>query len=148
MVDVSVHTDSKPQTEKTSCSFVSHCGIIQESKDCKEEVLDMCCRYYIRESDPALTPVIDAALKSPLMARFAKAHPAPLIRSGEVRPTDLAAVVASDRQSLHLPNDMGLHSSWKNSSYRKCQGGNSSRKAELQRCMEGASVHRSSILVL
>ena len=58
----------------------------------------MCCRYYIRESDPALTPVIDAALKSPLMARFAKAHPAPLIRSGEVRPTDLAAVVASDRQ--------------------------------------------------
>ena len=58
----------------------------------------MCCRYYLKENDPELAPVMDAALKSPLMPRFQKAHPAPLVRSGEVFPTNLVAVVASDRQ--------------------------------------------------
>ena len=58
----------------------------------------MCCRYFIRESDPDLLPIIDAALKSPLIARFAKVRPAPLVRFGEVKPTDLVAVIASDRQ--------------------------------------------------
>lgn len=58
----------------------------------------MCCRYFIKESDSDLMPIIDAALKSPLIGRFAKVRPAPLIRYGEVKPTDLAAVIASDRQ--------------------------------------------------
>lgn len=58
----------------------------------------MCCRYFIRESDPDLLPIIDAALKSPLIARFAKAHPAPLVRFGEVAPTNLVAAIASDKQ--------------------------------------------------
>ena len=58
----------------------------------------MCCRYFIRESDPDLLPIIDAALKSPLIARYAKVRPAPLVRFGEVKPADLIAVIASDRQ--------------------------------------------------
>ena len=58
----------------------------------------MCCRFFIRESDPELLPIIDKALKSPLAARFAKVHLAPLVRYGEVKPTDLVAVIASDRQ--------------------------------------------------
>ncbi|MBR6861294.1 MAG: SOS response-associated peptidase family protein [Acidaminococcaceae bacterium] len=58
----------------------------------------MCCRYYLKENDPELAPVMDAAMKSPLMPRFQKAHPAPLVRSGEVFPTNLVAVVASNRQ--------------------------------------------------
>lgn len=58
----------------------------------------MCCRYFLKENDPELTPILDAAMKSPLMMRFQKAHPAPLVRSGEVFPRNLVAAVASDRQ--------------------------------------------------
>ena len=58
----------------------------------------MCCRFFIGESDPELAPVLDAAQRSPLLPRFRKAHPAPLVRAGEVRPADLVAAVASDRR--------------------------------------------------
>ena len=58
----------------------------------------MCCRYYLKENDPELAPLLEAAMKSQLMPRFQKVHPAPLVRSGEVFPTSLVAAVASDRQ--------------------------------------------------
>ena len=58
----------------------------------------MCCRFFIGEFDPELAPVLKAALNSPLLPRFQKAHPAPLVQAGEVRPKDLVAAVASDRQ--------------------------------------------------
>lgn len=58
----------------------------------------MCCRFYLKENDPALASALDAAASSPLLSRFQKAHPAPLVRAGEVYPTNLVAAVASDRQ--------------------------------------------------
>ena len=58
----------------------------------------MCCRFHIRENDPEMTSLVDAALQSPLMAQISKKHPATLVRSGEVFPTNLVAAVATNRQ--------------------------------------------------
>ena len=58
----------------------------------------MCCRFYIKENDPDFAPIVDGAEKSGLYPRVQKAHPAPLVRSGEVRPTDVAAVLAMDKR--------------------------------------------------
>ena len=58
----------------------------------------MCCRFYIKENDPDFAPIVDGAEKSGLYPRVQKAHPAPLVRSGEVRPTDVAAVLAIDKR--------------------------------------------------
>ncbi len=58
----------------------------------------MCCRFYIKENDPDFAPIVDGAEKSSLYPRVQKAHPAPLVRSGEVRPTDVAAVLAMDKR--------------------------------------------------
>ena len=58
----------------------------------------MCCRFYIKENDPDFIPILDGAEKSGLFPRVQKAHPAPLVRAGEVRPTNVAAVLAMDKQ--------------------------------------------------
>ncbi len=58
----------------------------------------MCCRFYIKDNDPDFAPIVDGAEKSGLYPRVQKAHPAPLVRSGEVRPTDVAAVLAMDKR--------------------------------------------------
>lgn len=58
----------------------------------------MCCRFYIRENDPDFAPIVEGAEKSRLFPRVQKTHPAPLVRAGEVRPTDIAAVLAMDKQ--------------------------------------------------
>ena len=58
----------------------------------------MCCRFYIKENDTAFMPILEGAESSPLFPRFQKSYAAPLARGGEVRPTNLAAVLATDRQ--------------------------------------------------
>ena len=58
----------------------------------------MCCRFYIKDNDPDFAPIVVGAEKSGLYPRVQKAHPAPLVRSGEVRPTDVAAVLAMDKR--------------------------------------------------
>ena len=58
----------------------------------------MCCRFYVKENDPELVSVIDAAAQSPLTSRIQKTHPTPLVRAGEVKPTNLVAAVATDRK--------------------------------------------------
>ena len=76
------------------------CGIMQvilESEEIAGGIL-MCCRFHIRENDPEMTSLVDAALQSPLMAQISKNHPATLVRSGEVFPTNLVAAVATNRQ--------------------------------------------------
>ena len=59
----------------------------------------MCCRYYM-ELSPELKPIIDRAnhsqLKMTLTAKLGK----PLKTEGEVRPTDIAPVIAPDRKSM------------------------------------------------
>lgn len=57
----------------------------------------MCTRFYIKESEPALLPILEDAAKSPLMARFHRKLASPLVTSGEVRPTNLVAAIASAR---------------------------------------------------
>ena len=58
----------------------------------------MCCRFYIKDHDSDFAQIVDGAEKSGLYPRVQKAHPAPLVRAGEVRPTDVAAVLAMDKQ--------------------------------------------------
>ena len=58
----------------------------------------MCCRFYIKENDPDFVPILEGAETSGLYPRIQKAHPDPLVRAGEVRPTDVAAVLAMDKQ--------------------------------------------------
>lgn len=57
----------------------------------------MCTRFHIKESDPVLMPILAEAAKSPLMARFHEKVASPFITSGEVRPTNLAAAIATTR---------------------------------------------------
>ena len=57
----------------------------------------MCCRFYIRKNDPELAPAMEAAAKSPLLARIQKIHPTPLVCEGEVCPTNLVAAFATNR---------------------------------------------------
>ena len=54
----------------------------------------MCGRYFIEES-PELRPIIEAMNRSPLVARFQQ-HSA-ILTSGEIRPTNVAPVIASNR---------------------------------------------------
>ena len=62
------------------------------------EVIGMCCPFYIKENDTAFMPILEGAESSPLFPRFQKSYAAPLARGGEVRPTNLVAVLATDRQ--------------------------------------------------
>ena len=61
-----------------------------------EEMSLMCCRYYM-ELSPELRPFIEAAERSPLREKMTAGLGRPLMTSGEIRPTDIAPVVAPDR---------------------------------------------------
>ena len=54
----------------------------------------MCCRYYTEES-PELRPFVEAMNRSPLTARWQKKTK--VSTYGEIRPGDVAAVIAPDR---------------------------------------------------
>ena len=54
----------------------------------------MCGRYYIEES-PELRPIIEAMNHSPLVAKFQKSSA--VLSQGEIRPTNVAPVIASSR---------------------------------------------------
>ena len=56
----------------------------------------MCCRYYM-EMSPELRPIVEEAARSPLASRISHTLSRPLIKEGEVRPTDIAPVLAPDR---------------------------------------------------
>ena len=62
----------------------------------------MCCRFYIRKNDPELAPAMEAAAKSPLLARIQKIHPTPLVCEGEVCPTNLVAAFATTSATTTL----------------------------------------------
>lgn len=53
----------------------------------------MCCRYYM-ESSPELKPYVDMAMVSPLRNTLISKLGRPLKTEGEVRPTDIAPVIA------------------------------------------------------
>ncbi len=56
----------------------------------------MCTRYYM-ELSPELKPYIDRATTSPLKDRMVSNLARPLKTEGEIRPTDMAPVIAPDR---------------------------------------------------
>ena len=60
----------------------------------------MCTRYYM-ELSPELRPYIERAQASPLTARMVAKMGRPLKTEGEVRPTDIAPVIAPDNE--HTP---------------------------------------------
>ena len=59
----------------------------------------MCTRYYM-ELSPELKPYIDRATTSPLKDRMVSNLARPLKTEGEIRPTDMAPVIAPDLSVL------------------------------------------------
>ena len=57
----------------------------------------MCSRYYV-EMSPELRPIVERAAKSSLARQMVHDLGRPVRTEGEVRPTDIAAVIASDRK--------------------------------------------------
>ena len=60
----------------------------------------MCTRYFMDRDESVIVSMIDAALATKLATKFQIEMSKPLITSGEVRPTDVAPVLA--------PNSMGI----------------------------------------
>ena len=55
----------------------------------------MCCRYYM-ELSPELRPIVEEMNRSPLVRRFQETTA--VLSSGEIRPTNVAPVIASNRK--------------------------------------------------
>lgn len=62
----------------------------------------MCTRYYIEKEAPELKDIMHAVRHSPLYIRFMNRYGRPVITEGEVRPTDIAPIIA--------PNSKGIRS--------------------------------------
>ncbi len=56
----------------------------------------MCCRYWLEESNE-LKPIVDQMMKSSLVIKWYKSYAAPIKSAGEIRPADLAPVIAMNR---------------------------------------------------
>ena len=56
----------------------------------------MCCRYWLEESNE-LKPIVDMMMKSSLVNKWHEMYAAPIKSSGEIRPADLAPVIAMNR---------------------------------------------------
>lgn len=59
----------------------------------------MCTRYYV-ELSPELRPVIEAARRSSLAGKMVHQLGRPVVSEGEVRPTDIAPVIASNSRGV------------------------------------------------
>lgn len=57
----------------------------------------MCCRYVLDVSERDLADIVEQAGNSPLLQRFRQRDSGLLVRSGEVRPTNIAPAVATSR---------------------------------------------------
>ena len=71
----------------------------------------MCCRYYIEPEDVKLEQIGDATLNTPLYERFMQRMARPLKTRGEIRPADLAPVIASSRKGhkAYYPMQWGFN---------------------------------------
>ena len=63
----------------------------------KEKEYPMCCRYFV-ELSPELRPIVEAARQSSLASRMVDVLGKRFVSEGEIRPTDMVAVIAPDRQ--------------------------------------------------
>ena len=66
----------------------------------------MCCRFYIDKETPEMKEILRQMHRSPLMERFPATD-----ATGEIRPTDIAPVIAPDRkgQPAIFPMQWGYH---------------------------------------
>lgn len=71
----------------------------------------MCTRFYIDKEDPILIPIIQAAERAPIYDAFMRRLGRALITSGEVRPTDIAPVLAPNKngECTVYPMRWGIH---------------------------------------
>ncbi len=76
----------------------------------------MCCRYYLESSNPELLSMAEAAENTPLMQRFRGSLARGLSRSGEVAPSMIVPVVATNRNGERacFPMQWGYHLQGKN----------------------------------
>ena len=58
----------------------------------------MCCRYYIEPESAFLEQLGDVAANTPLRKRMLQDIPKPLKTSGEIRPGDIAPVIATSKR--------------------------------------------------
>ena len=58
----------------------------------------MCTRFFIKEDSPEFTHIFDKAISSVLAERLITAKTRPIKTSGEIRPTDIVPVIASNRR--------------------------------------------------
>lgn len=58
----------------------------------------MCTRFFTERDDPELSAIGEAALRSPVARQFANAIGKPILTHGEVRPTDIAPVIATSKK--------------------------------------------------
>ena len=58
----------------------------------------MCTRYALEKDLPELKDIIDAASRSRLVQKFIDSYARPFITYGEVRPTDIAPVIATSKR--------------------------------------------------
>ena len=61
-----------------------------------DEDITMCTRYYVSNISEELKSIIEAAKSSPLAQRFAITCSTPMKTEGEIKPTDVAPVIAPD----------------------------------------------------
>ncbi len=57
----------------------------------------MCTRYCMEKGSTLLAPIINTALRSPLARRFQIDLSKPMVTEGEIYPTDVAPVIAPDK---------------------------------------------------
>lgn len=76
----------------------------------EESRFDMCTRFYIDISDKELQEIVTAAENTALAEKFMRAG-APLSTAGEIRPTDVAAVIATTKAGHRavFPMRWGFH---------------------------------------
>ena len=57
----------------------------------------MCTRYFMDDAPSELTEIMEAVKRSPLSDKFIRKFGRPVVTSGEVRPTDIAPVLAPNK---------------------------------------------------
>jgi len=58
----------------------------------------MCTRFYIKKTNAELLDIMEAAKRSALTRKFLEKLAKPLLTEGEIRPTDLVPVIASNQK--------------------------------------------------
>ena len=64
----------------------------------RRKVITVCCRYYVEPQNETLQQYGDVAARTKVQEQFLRAVAKPLMIRGEVRPTDIAPVIATSKR--------------------------------------------------